>query len=267
MTLEETNTWTETNLGKSLSLTLSPYSRIHPSIQSFFLTLVDNASVPLTQTGGRYSPKLVFGTRGNKTDFAITTCAANTTYVEAGVLCMSRGTLGKAICGVESIRKLRAPLLAEEISLLEPLRVTYPNSNVTQDPLMLGRFFDGFMTLLGDVQMGSGQSSIEEWYMEDPNTAFSRASIESRTLIELSNVDIKTFEKRLALLYNTLWKSSWSYKSALGGKMTSPFLNTSSATVFPLPPVYAIHLPWIILYFVSLAIMFAASVFSLVMRA
>lgn len=46
----------------------------------------------------------------------------------------------------------------------------------------------------------------------------------------------------------------------------NPFLNTTSATVFPLEPVYAINMPWMILYFVSVAIMFLAAVFSITMH-
>jgi hypothetical protein len=43
-------------------------------------------------------------------------------------------------------------------------------------------------------------------------------------------------------------------------------VNTTSRTTFPLPAVYAINTPWMILYFVSVAIMFFAAVFSLIMH-
>jgi hypothetical protein len=57
----------------------------------------------------------------------------------------------------------------------------------------------------------------------------------------------------------------------MGGNMTQEssydtLLNTTSVTTFPLPPIFAINLPWMALYFISVAVMFFAAVFSLVMR-
>lgn len=272
MTQDEAENWSMSDLGKNLSTALL-MDTPGGSFQTFLLTSTDHGSAPLTDMDDNYHPKLIFGTTGEETFFSTTSCAASTTYVEARVSCISKGTLGKAACGVQSIRKLNAPLLAPEINLMESLRVTYPDSNITLDPFMFTRFFGAFMTLLGDAQVGSGTSGIEEFYMEDPNSAFNTTfNPETKSYAELSNLDINVVEKRLALLYNTLWKASWSYKSAIGGEMGStrlsydPLLNTTSTTVFPLQPVYSLNLPWIILYFVSVAIMFFAAGSSLIMH-
>ncbi|KAF1935725.1 hypothetical protein EJ02DRAFT_415284 [Clathrospora elynae] len=87
----------------------------------------------------------------------------------------------------------------------------------------------------------------------------------------LGELDIKLFEQRFSLLWNSLFKISVEYICIMGGNMTPPpyfdtLLNTTSITTFALPPVYAINKPWVALFFVSVAIMFFAAVFSLVIH-
>lgn len=125
------------------------------------------------------------------------------------------------------------------------------------------------MDLLDDNQSGSGSSSVVEWYLKDPLTALNNPALIAYA--NLGEVDIKTFEQRLALLWNTLWKIGFEHESIMGGDLTrepsfDTLLNTTSTTTFPLPAVYALDVPWIILYFFSVAIMFFAAVFSLVMH-
>ena len=60
-----------------------------------------------------------------------------------------------------------------------------------------------------DVQGGSGASSFVEWYLLDPLTALNNPAEQGYT--DLGQLDIKLFEKRFSLLWNTLWKISTQY--------------------------------------------------------
>lgn len=262
------------NLGRNYTAALglgeSRYCGSAPA-QTFLVTSPDYGGIPLVNRSSDYHPKLVFGTRGENNFFSVTTCELGTIYVDAQVKCISRGTLGQANCGVESIREMQGPALPPEINILESVRVPFPNSNITHDPNIPYIFFRGFMSLLGDAQIGSGQSSIEEFYLQDPMSAFTSVS---NTYTELGNLDITIFEKRLALLYNTLWKASWSYSSATGGNIKAPryytydpLLNTTSTVILPLVPVYAINVPWMVVYFVSVTVMLVATAFSVAVHA
>jgi hypothetical protein len=168
--------------------------------------------------------------------------------------------VGKANCGVASIRET----LTSAVD-------TAPNHDDTIDI----QYMDAFMDMLDGSQSGSGASSIVEWYLQDPLTALNNPASFGYT--NLAELDVGVFEKRLSLLWNTLWKMSYQYASIMGGNMTREkpddgfeheerVLNTTSTTVFPLPAVYAINMPWITVYFISVAVMFLAAVFSLVMR-
>jgi hypothetical protein len=137
------------------------------------------------------------------------------------------------------------------------------------------QYMDAFMDILDDAQSGSGASSIVEWYLQDPLTALNNPASFGYT--NLAELDVGVFEKRLGLLWNTLWKISYQYESIMGGNMRRELpddgfehgeavLNTTSSTVFPLPAVYAINMPWMTVYFISVAVMSLAAVFSLVMR-
>jgi hypothetical protein len=96
-------------------------------------------------------------------------------------------------------------------------------------------------------------------------------------------VNITLAEKRLSLLYNTLGKAGWVNKSPLSEDLTAslvvptngaPFqvpaagklLTTTSTIVFKKDPIYALNIPWIVLYFTSVTIMFAASIFLLILH-
>jgi hypothetical protein len=236
--------------------------------RTFFLA--SSARKLLNQTNPGH-PKLVFGSQGDETYMSITECEAGTTYVDAQVMCISKGTLGRTNCGVSAIRKTLQPTDPDTVSLLEAGRVMYPNTTSNHNPGIPGSFLQAFMDILDDIQSGSGASSMVEWYINDPLAALD-SDVSKIAFTELSNVDVKTVERRLSLLYNTFWKASWSYKSIRGGNFTtSPFfdtiLNVTSQTTFPLEPVYALNLPWIILYFFSVGVMLFSALFALVVHA
>jgi hypothetical protein len=190
---------------------------------------------------------------------------------------MSRGSAGKANCGVDAIRKTLELTEPPDAGILEALRVDNPRIASQYDEWVALGFLTAFMDLLDDNQIGSGQMSIVQRYIADPMTAFDR--LVSFGHADLSKVDIKLAEKRLSLLYNTLWRVGWSYMSMTGGNMTTAFnssssaetiwtlANTTSQTVFPLDPVYELDVPWLIVYFVSVGVMFFAALASLVLHA
>jgi hypothetical protein len=156
-----------------------------------------------------------------------------------------------------------------DLSILESRHLYFPNSTVQHDPNFPIAFLAFFMDLLDDTQTGSGASSIVEWYIKDPLTALNNPA--KIAYANLGELDIRIFEQRLALLWNTVWKIGFQHESIMGGNLTharsyDSLLNITSSTTFPLPAVYALNIPWIILYFVSVAIMFFAAVFSLVMH-
>jgi hypothetical protein len=138
--------------------------------------------------------------------------------------------------------------------------------------MLVNRFLSFFMDVLYDTDgFDGGSSSMVQWFLNDPLSAIEVDTGLNMTA-ELGDLDIKIVEKRLSLLYNTLWKTSWTFRSATGGSMFhSPNPNrTQSATseiTFPLPRVYALNIQWIAVYFISVGVMFGAAVASLVLHA
>jgi hypothetical protein len=233
--------------------------------QSRTFFVIRSAVYPVNATAD-FQPPLIFGSTAdpvgldNTAFISITQCSTRSVYVDAQVFCKSTGNMGKANCGVSSIRETLTAAVD-----------TAPNHDDTIDY----QYMDAFMDILDDAQSGSGASSIVEWYLQDPLTALNNPASFGYT--NLAALDVKVFEKRLSLLWNTLWKISYQYASIMGGNMTRELpdgdfehaetvLNTTSSTVFPLPPVYEVNVSWMIVYFISVAVMFLAAVFSLVMR-
>jgi len=217
-----------------------------------------------------YHPYLLFGSRGQKTFLSTTYCTTETTYVDLQVTCVSRGAAGKANCGVDRMRKLVGPTEPTTQSVIESTRILRPNYTTAYTSRYENLLFETFMDALDENQHGSAQSSMIEWYMQDPFNAFAADTFDGG-MTELGDMDVQVFERRLALLYNTLWKASWAFRSNFGGNMSQllwmdTLLNTTSHTTFPLSPVYAINTAWMIMYFVSVAVMFCAAVFSIVVH-
>ena len=153
--------------------------------------------------------------------------------------------------------------------MLESGRLNWPNNSSRDCESTHLHFTTSFMDILDDEGTGYGQASVVEWYINDPLTALNRDPPIEYAKIGL--LDIKVFEQRFSLLWNTLWKVALQYQSTMDGNLTQlpdydTLLNTTSHTTFPLPPVYAINVPWLALYFISVAVMFFAAVFSLTTR-
>lgn len=108
-------------------------------------------------------------------------------------------------------------------------------------------------------------ATMTERYLREPLTT----AIKRRA--ELGETDIKDFEKRFALLLNTLWKISYQHASILSdtdelGSRSGYIVNTTSTKTFQIRPVYDINVPWMIVYFCAVMVMFLAAVFSLVVH-
>lgn len=211
-------------------------------------------------------PEFIFGSRGaDVTNYQLTTCTARTVYVDANATCISRGASGKANCGVTALRQTADPPADPTVSTMN-INVMALNS--------LSYFMDVLEHSAGDSGLGgSGTSSPTVMYLYDPLTALATREL-SQGYTEMSNLDIATFERRFAMMYNTLWKISWAGRSAMGEKLQNTsrtldnvVLNSTSSTSFPLPPVYAINKAWLSVYFLSVAMMLAASLVALVIRA
>ncbi|KAF2819257.1 hypothetical protein CC86DRAFT_388070 [Ophiobolus disseminans] len=223
-------------------------------------------------TSKRNTSELIFASKSKKyPQLYLTNCTARTTYVDVNVTCISRSSLSKLNCGVGAIREMPKPPRNPDISVLDQ------NRYITNS-------FEDFMDILDDVQ-ASTESSVTEYYLANPLTAFTDPELRKGD-IELGSLDIKLFERRFSLLWNTLWKIGWSKKNIRGGSFSGPFqfagaktgsfasvdgrvestMRTTSKVVFPLPPVYAIDPVWMTVYFVATGVMLFAAVFALVVR-
>jgi hypothetical protein len=209
---------------------------------------------------------------------SVSQCSLSTTYVDARVTCMAK-TIGKADCGVDAVRKTHNPPTPSGFSILNS-RIPYnctaaPSKCTTNTATWYGRSTLATSSLhrAFNTYIDSDQSLR---YIRDPLSVFASGGTASAK----GPINIALAEKRLSLLYNTLWKASWISKSAMSANLTASLewpheplyttaaklLTTNSTVVFKKDPVYALNIPWIVLYFVSVAIMFAASIFSFVMH-
>lgn len=291
MNLSQSESWAMNTFGQNISSLfitdlLSDFQASKTDSLHGYRTFIGLSSVPqdpywnLSAPG---HPQFVFASHGSGNGYAndlfVTNCATGTTYVDVQVTCISKGALGKANCGVDAVRKtLESPGLSDA-GFLEALRMDDHVAASRFDPRVARGFLAAFTDMLDENQIGGGQESIIERYLTDPMTAFDgRITFQ---FADLGSLDVKLVEKRLSLLYNTLWKVGWSYGSMTGGNMTnyyqelydgkvitsSTLVNVTSQTVQPLQPVYVLDVPWLILYFVSVGVMLLAAVASLLLHA
>ncbi|ORY04463.1 hypothetical protein BCR34DRAFT_572675 [Clohesyomyces aquaticus] len=211
--------------------------------------------------------------RGLGYALSLTKCSPRTVYVDANVICVSRGISGKMICGVVALRESPNPPAASNMTIFDY-------------PLAVGHGSDSFgYFLINSVSFGQA-SSTAEYYMMDPLTALtgsrngnSRWTDPQRyETVDLSSLHIEVFEQRFSLLANTLWKISVLRQTVVGGNMSSlgddqdlpaeMFLrNTTSRVTFPLPSTFKISKAWLAVYFVAAFVMLIAATFALLMHA
>jgi len=137
--------------GKNLQTLLKGGSR------TWFISLTYNPSKD-TSVEAR-DAQVIFGSRGIRTEtLTVTQCRARTTYVDAKVTCISRGSLGKANCGVDALREMPDPPANPRESVLDNFGYAFAT-------------LDEYMDMLDEV--ASGRSSNLEYYLADPLTAYS----------------------------------------------------------------------------------------------
>lgn len=152
-------------------------------------------------------PKFIFASLAGGTEpghnLSVTTCETETRYVDVQVSCMSRGASGKASCGVDAVRRS-----SSGPGFLEALPYHQMNLTIDFNDFVTRNFLAAFTDMVDDNQRGFGQEGIVERFPYGLMSAFGGAITFQQA--RLAEVDIKLVEKRLSLLYNTLWKSAWS---------------------------------------------------------
>lgn len=269
--MNESDEWIFNKFQKNFSELISP--RGTNGNNNFFLEFSEKQ----VWNDTTQSHDIMFVTRRDPPAYlSITQCSPQMTYVDAQVSCISKGALGKTNCGVNAVRETLTTTNPKNLTIFEPRTYRWPNSTLEMRPTTPSDLMHAFMDLVDDNKHGSGASGVVEWYLRDPLIAANDPGTRAygtQAYANLGDVDIKVFEQRFSLLWNTLWKVSTQHATINGRGLTpSPYndtslhLNTTSTIVFPLPATYALDIPWIILYFVSVAIMFFAAVFSLIMH-
>jgi hypothetical protein len=282
--VSDADIWLVQNTGKTYrSHVLPNYTRRSTLDRTFFVSHSRAVSIDGLP---HYLPKIVFASASrNATRLIVTTCTARTMYVQANVTCISKGESNRANCGVNALREMPNPPADPAEAILNH----WTESSYS---------FIDFMDTLDIVRAGSEYSSNIENYLYNPLYAFSNsdgkdlnvivaaeagnpngggsrsgsqgASSGDSSKVALNDVSIETFERRFSLLWNTLWKIGWASKTVMGGgfDFAGPHMvrHDTSDITFPLPDVYAINRAWMAVYFVSVAVMFVAAVFSLVVH-
>lgn len=286
----EADVWFRLNTGKNYTQQISrPPPRRTQQDRTF---IVARALQSMTTNIG--VPELIFASAySSGTRLSVTKCTAKTTYVEARVICDSKGESSRSNCGVYQMREISDPPTDPSVTVLD---YQYDSSDS----------FTYFMDALDVVPSGKDYTSNTENYLVDPFFAFTNSvgrnlnemlaasrtsngessgrnaanedlSEASINKVPLHSVDIRTFERRFSLLWNTLWKIGWARESITGGdfdKGNSTLSERGIATVkitksrvkVPLPPVYTINRTWMQLYFISADVMLLAAIFAFIMR-
>ncbi|KAH7116148.1 hypothetical protein B0J11DRAFT_118506 [Dendryphion nanum] len=228
-----------------------------PQFGHFFLSRLPDVAGGL-ESSNPYLVNLMFLANLNRNVSVIsaTKCSGQMTYVDARVLCVSKGLLGKSDCGVTKLRRTPDP-------------PGNPRPNIYEPDRRIDTMCDNFMNVQNDVR-NEVSSSLNELYIMDPLDVYNNRPV------NVSSLDIPIFERRFSLLWNTLWKMSCVQNGAKGGNFSIPTLyqrqrsiivqNGTSEVIRALPPVYEIDRFWLTVYFLSVAIMCFTAVFSLVVR-
>ena len=201
--------------------------------------------------------------------------ASRTTYLDVNVTCISKGAIGRALCGVDAIRHTEKPARNPEHSVLSE------NDNRRS-------YFADFNDVLDSAQYTSAitggftfEASNIEYYLLNPSTAFIDPGSRQDNFSFDRDIDIATFERRFALLLNTFWAARWSQRSIMGAKLkddrkpvmekwekyrTHLLQNTTATTVFPLSEIYVVDRPWLAVHFIAVGVMISAAVVSFTLR-
>jgi hypothetical protein len=128
-----------------------------------------------------------------------------------------------------------------------------------------------FATILSKTQH-SMTSTQTELFVADPPNAFLGAAAKIAP-VELGSVSIDLFESRFGLLFNTFWKATITPSLILGGPINATqlnpdiaFINTTASFTKRDASLYALNIPWLIVFFLSNVVMFAAAIAAVVFK-
>lgn len=277
--------WARDTFGGDLSSLLDPDSKIDSGSYD------SRGFIPLQMPKATDTehPSLYFVLGDTMGGYGVTQCSLSTTYVDARVKCMAKTMSFRASpdCGVDAIRKSLDPPSPEGFSILDsriPDKCDSSDGTNCGDPAMWHArkenttriFHAAFNTYLDDDQSGRANDSTLSKFMRDPVTAVFSDSVPPITL--WPSVDL--VERRLSLLYNTLWKAGWTHRIAMIRAVSDALERDDGLP--PLPEdgnimqtpmtfhftthLYALDYPWIVMYFIAVVLMLAAAVFTLVIH-
>lgn len=220
---------------------------------------VGNISVPLEyNTNGTLdinntslpTPIITFVSAGHSV-FYNTRCNVNTRYVDANITCLQGDVAsnGNAACAASYIREADPPAGVFD---------NFTAFNFQPSAYNIAKFYPSFLP-------STSGSTPTEMFIADPPTAI--IGLTREEVVELGSVPIELFEKRFGLLFNTFWKASINPRSIVGGSATGAiFVNTTAFWTQKLPSVYALDVPWLIVFFLANLIMFVAAVSAVVLK-
>jgi hypothetical protein len=222
-----------------------------PWTSGFFMDTIGNVTPKVW-------PTVAFVSRGAN-DYYATRCKVTTRYVEVNVTCLQdlNVSTAHASCAASRIREAPAP----QSTNVTGFTAVPHGYNIAHD----------FATILSKTQhpMTSTQTEL---FVVDPPNAFLGAAAKIAP-VEVGSVPIDLFERRFGLLFNTFWKSTITPSLVVGGPINATqlnpkvaFVNTTASFSQRNASLYALNVPWLIVFFLSNVVMFAAAVAAVILR-
>ena len=202
-------------------------------------------------------------------DHGLTVCSINMTHTDAEIEC-SRGSVDREVpCTVKRARHSKG------------YPITMVDNTFDADKRGIGaiHFFDWLPELM--LSYHAGEMTPIEAYLADPLSG----GISKSGGIAIGDAYTKLlpgiFEARLTVMLNTALRGTYGYKIVLGtdgtdisnktGKLVpgslSNFGNATGSWSAYSPPVYRLHMGWLALYVVSIAVLVLCVLVTIVLRA
>ncbi|KAF4625752.1 hypothetical protein G7Y89_g12413 [Cudoniella acicularis] len=214
--------------------------------------------------------QIIFGSHGAPTGSIsrsyLTSCQITIEYIDAIISCHRSTSQGQISCAAISVRQSSYAHLSSNWTELE-------------DEAVGANLLITFPTILGTQHTDT--STPTEVFMHDPASAFTANTL-AITPIEMGDVPIPVFQNRFSLVYNTYWRASITPWVVTGGIFNAsapeyeevnpnvpfqvPFLNATGNWIEPGPPTYIVDKLWLILYFLSSAILCFCAVLAIVIK-
>jgi hypothetical protein len=205
-------------------------------------------------------PDIAFVSRGTDNYYA-TQCKVTTRYVAVNVTCIqdSKTSTAHAACAASRIRELPAPQSAISPNVTAFSVVPY-GYNIAHD----------FATILSKTQHSMTSTQTELFIADPPNAFFGAAA--KIAPVELGNVPIDLFQRRFGLLFNTFWKATVTPSLIVGGPLNATllgdvaFTNITASFTQKEDSLYALNVPWLIVFFLSNVVMFTAAILAVIVK-